>query len=115
MTLKVLGRFGLQLGLGIAKFLGSLAALAFGYGLFALLVFLAGKLGHFVLGFTPWATTATALKPELQSTADMMLGLLIVIASVLLYGTYVMLYVFVLFVRDSWRKAIAAVESSRTT
>ena len=115
MTLKVLGRFGLQLGLGIAKFLGSLAALAFGYGLFALLVFLAGKLGHFVLGFTPWATKATALKPELQIPADMMLGLLIVIACTLLYGAGVMLYVLVLFVRDSWRKAVAAAESARTS
>ena len=115
-SLRILGRFGRQILFGIVVGIGKLAlsigTVLLAYGVWILMVFCVGKLGHFVAGFTPLASSVTAKNPEMQTAADGMLGIMIVVGGVLLYALYVVCCVVVMFVKESWAKATAVAESS---
>lgn len=114
-SLKILGRFGRQVLIGIVVGIGKLAltigTVLLAYGVWALIMFGVGKLGHFVAGFTPYASSVTAKTPELQTVADGMLGLFILVGCVMLYALYVCCALLMMFVKESWAKAKAIAES----
>ena len=111
-AIRVVGRFGLQLIVGIGSVIGQFALAGLGIGFWLLVIFLVGKFSKFLIGLTPYAGIEVAAKPEMQASLDLLLGMTIALAGVLCFAGYVLLYSIALFVRDSWRKAISAADRS---